>query len=36
MDFKKLPSDSERILLWLAQAKNPTQALNLHYEGVSI
>ena len=32
MGFIKLPSNSEKILLELAQAENPTQALNMHYE----
>ena len=36
MGFIKLPSNSEKILLELAQAENPTQALNAHYEGCSI
>ena len=30
MGFIKLPSNSEKILLELAQAENPTQALNAH------
>ena len=36
MGFIKLPSNSEKILLELAQAENPTQALNAHYEVCSI
>ncbi len=36
MGFIKLPSNSEQILLDLAQAENPTQALNAHYEGRSM
>ena len=36
MGFIKLPSNSEKILLELAQAENPTQALNAYYEGCSI
>ena len=36
MEFIKLPSNSEKILLELAQAENPTQALNAYYEGCSI
>ena len=36
MGFIKLPSNSEQILLELAQAENPTQALNAHYEDISI
>lgn len=36
MGFIKLSSNSEKILLELAQAGNPTQALNAHYEGCSI
>lgn len=36
MGFIKLPLNSEKILLELAQAENPTQALNAHYEGCSI
>lgn len=36
MGFIKLPFNSERILLELAQAENPTQSLNAHYEGATI
>ena len=36
MGFIKLPSNSDKILLELAQAENPTQALNAHYEVCSI
>lgn len=36
MGFKKLPSNSEKMLLELVQAGNPTQELNARYEGVSI
>ncbi|MBR3611381.1 MAG: toll/interleukin-1 receptor domain-containing protein [Oscillospiraceae bacterium] len=36
MGFIKLPSNSEKILLELAQAENPTQVLNAHYECCSI
>ena len=36
MGFIKPASNSEKILLELAQAGNPTQALNAHYEGCSI
>ncbi len=36
MGFIKLPSNSEKILIELARAENPTKTLNAHYEGVSI
>ena len=36
MGFIKLPSNSEKILLELAHADNPTQALNAHYDSCSI
>lgn len=36
MKFTKLPSNSEKILLELVQAENPTQALITQYEGISI
>lgn len=36
MRFIKLPSNSEKILLELAQTENPTQTLNAHYEGISV
>lgn len=36
MGFIKLPSNSEKILLELAQAENPRQALNAHYEECSV
>lgn len=35
MSFIKLPSNSEKILLELAQAENPTQVLCAHYDSVS-
>lgn len=36
MGFIKLPSNSEKILLELAQTENPTQTLNSHYEGCTM
>ena len=36
MEFIKLPSNSEKILLELAHAENPTQVLKDRYEGISI
>lgn len=36
MGFIKLPSNSERILLELAEAENPTQSLNSYYENATI
>lgn len=35
MEFIKLPSNSEKLLLMLVQAENPTQALSAQYEGIS-
>ncbi len=36
MGFIKLPSNSEKILLELVRAENPTQTLRSYYEGISI
>lgn len=36
MEIRKLSSNSEKLLLEIVQAKNPTQALNTKYDGVSI
>jgi len=36
MEFIKLPSNSEKILLELTHAENPTQVLKDRYEGISI
>ena len=36
MGFIKLPSNSEKILLELAQAENPAHALDAQYEGCSV
>ena len=35
MGFIKLPSNSEKLLLELAQAENPVQTLRIQYEGCS-
>ena len=35
MELKKLPSNSETLLLELVQAQNPTQALDARYVGLS-
>lgn len=36
MDFRKLPSNSEGLLLKLACAENPTQVLREQYKGISL
>ena len=36
MDFRKLPSNSEGLLLKLACSENPTQVLREQYNGLSM